>query len=402
MGLILISSLTLHQPPRGRDVDLISDIRAWAFEQNLWPALSPGQGHASLIAVREIYKVEQVQLSLRAYLLVPCKNLCGVEERCARHCQHLIQEWAGSAVDARMIIEGYDHKNQRSLGRVILKTIAPVTLRYWSRQQKLIALTQTVNAHDHRLHLLQLVAPDQVDHLQEFNRAEQALTSKTSSRDPQSKARGQQISESTMTLRYYDTLDLGSFTGRSDAVEGATKFVDLDGDRRIELVAPLKSLVHLTPFPLAVPTPYRLTPQGLHVDTQLISATSPKISELRTWILSRRPQESRSETSKAQTSPRASQRSSQELLAATMRRAKEVYIYAAQLCLKSQCDAAERLVQFAYPQHEVVQRIWKQLRTYIAKSTKVKAWVSVTPPDHPFSALDQSATSQGISSTKSP
>jgi hypothetical protein len=134
MGLILICSLTLNQTPKSRQLDLISDIRAWAFKQkNFWPHLSEDQGHISLIAVREIYKIEQAQLLLRVYLLMPCRNLCGLDKTCARQCQQMIKDWTGDSVDARLLIDGFDLKNNRSLGRVTLKTIAPVKLRYWSR-----------------------------------------------------------------------------------------------------------------------------------------------------------------------------------------------------------------------------------------------------------------------------
>ena len=120
MGLILICSLTLNQPPKGSELDLISDIRQWAFQHKLWPNLSQEQDHTSLIAVREVYQIEQAQLLLRVYLLTPCRNLCGVGENCARHCQKLIKEWKGNAVNARLLIEGFDLKNNRSLGRVTL------------------------------------------------------------------------------------------------------------------------------------------------------------------------------------------------------------------------------------------------------------------------------------------
>jgi hypothetical protein len=200
---------------------------------------------------------------------------------------------------------------------------------------------------------------------------------------------------SSLTLRYYDNLSLGPFSGISEAKEGATKFVDLDNDQHIELVAPLKSLVHLTPLPIAVPTPYRLTPQGLSVDTQLISATSPPNSELRTWIMNRlalsiqEPKTSGAEN----TSGTSRERSPQKLLLKTMMQAKVIYVYAAQLCLKSMCDEGEKLIHFAYPQHEVVLRVWEQLRDYISVSTDMSSSGRPTAP-HPFSALDQASVYQ--------
>jgi hypothetical protein len=395
MGLILICSLTLNQTPKSRQLDLISDIRAWAFKQKIWPHLSEDQGHTSLIAVREIYKIEQAQLLLRVYLLMPCRNLCGLDKTCARQCQQMIKDWTGDSFDARLLIDGFDLKNNRSLGRVTLKTIAPVKLRYWSRQQRLIALTQVVNAQDHRLHLIQLVEQNQVDHLQEFKRSSDAGDTQESKKSSMSKELRDLNVSSSLTLRYYDNLSLGPFSGISEAEEGATEFVDLDNDQHIELVAPLKSLVHLTPLPIAVPTPYRLTPQGLSVDTQLISATSPPNSELRTWIMNRlalsiqEPKTSGAEN----TSGTSRERSPQKLLLKTMMQAKVIYVYAAQLCLKSMYDEGEKLIHFAYPQHEVVLRVWEQLRDYISVSTDMSSSGRPTAP-HPFSALDQASVYQ--------
>ena len=77
--------------------------------------------------MRQIYKIEQNNLKLDAYLLVPCLEICGQSASCAQSCQSHIQSWQGESSQALLMIEGYDTKTKSSLGRLVLKDIAPIS-----------------------------------------------------------------------------------------------------------------------------------------------------------------------------------------------------------------------------------------------------------------------------------
>lgn len=370
----LISGLTIHQPAERESRDQISALRQWALQQKLWPELDQLTDHTRLIAVRQVYQEVQEGLRLKAFLLTPCRNLCGDGEVCARQCQTLIKEWDGVGGDARILIEAHDLKRDQSLGRITLRTVAPLKLRYWSRKQRLIALTQEVSSDDHRLHILQLVTPREVDALSEMSRA-QLTSSKGSDASPTPPQEGE--APDGLQLRYYDSLELGSFSGLSSAQSGATQFIDLDGDQSVELIAPLESLVHLTPIPIAVPTPHRLTSSGLSVDRELIQAEIPRSNELRGWILQR-----------TQTSSASQGVQGPHDTAEVLRGAEPLLIHAARLCLVSRCDRGEELISFAYPQHTVVLRVWRQLRERVSQSAHPERERNGSD-DHPFSVLDQ-------------
>ena len=158
IGLILLLSWSLYPKRHLSQVNHLSEMREWALKSALWPDLGEGES-TPLIAVRQIYETEQSQLRLKAYLLAPCTSLCGAQESCARHCQSLILEWDGQSPDARLVIEGYDLKERHALGRVTLKQVAPIELRYWSRKQRLIALIQSHSQSNKTLQLIKLGTP---------------------------------------------------------------------------------------------------------------------------------------------------------------------------------------------------------------------------------------------------
>jgi hypothetical protein len=330
--VVLLVSFSLYHHERGPSLDRLTEIREWALKQRLWSNLADEDG-VPLIAVRHIYNVEQNQLRLNAYLLVPCRAVCGVGSSCARQCQSLIQNWRGHSTQARLMIEGYDLKKDQSLGRLILDEIAPIKLRYWSRKHKLISLIQDVSSHERTLHVIKLKASHGSEH--------------------------------TPYLSYYDRLSLGSYHGFESPLEGSVTFRDLNGDGQIELLAPLESLVHLRPISVFVPTPYKLTDKGLQIAPELIALESPKQNELRQWLLSLRGNDEQS---------------------ITMSKVKRVLSFGLLLCLKDQCKRGDELIGYAYPQHTAVIQLWGQLRRYTNRPHH--AYSNQEKSDNPYSALD--------------
>lgn len=340
--LVLLVSFSLYHHNHGQSVDRLTEIRQWALGQNLWSNLDRSETEP-LIAVRHVYHIEHNQLRLSAYLLVPCKSVCGEGSSCARRCQSLIQQWNGPPTSARLMIEGYDLKHDRSFGRLLLDEIAPVKLRYWSRKYKLISLIQEISPHERTLHIIQLKSTG--DQTSSSSKAQTPLP---------------------LRLTYYDQLELGSYHGLESPLEGSVTFRDQNGDGQIDLLAPLETLVHLRPTSVFVPAPYALTEQGLTIAPHMINVKAPKQNELRQWLVSLRGDDT------------------QDI---TMAKVKKIFSFGLLLCLKDQCQRADELIGYAYPQHSTVIQLWGQLRRYATRPHQSQS--HLTPQKDPYSALDQ-------------
>ena len=336
--IILVSSLTFTTSMLHTRPDLITDIRLWVQEQSIWPDLENSPEQTPLIAVRQIYETQQSKLLLRAFLLIPCQSLCGAGDSCARHCQELITRWEGGTSDAKLMVEGEDLKTGQKLGRVLLDTVAPIELRYWSRRHQLIALLQTVNHDDHRLHLIKLQEIEQTT----------------------------QPTRSSSKLIYSYQLKLGPFTGRSQASEGQTSFVDIDRDGRVELIAPSPLFAQLTPVSLSVPIPYRLgdQPGDVTFAPELIQVQPPNAPEMRQWLVKQRGGDEAAST------------------VGSWSQVKKVFTQALLICLQGNCAQGEELIRFAYPQHDTLLRTWDQLKLRLEQSSE-----PATTSPHPFSIL---------------
>ena len=352
---ILLISLSFYQTRQVGHQDQLAEIRQWALQQKLWPALSQ-QDPPALIAVRQIYKVEQNNLKLNAYLLVPCQEICGQSASCARSCQSHIQSWRGESSQALLMIEGYDTKNTSSLGRLVLKETAPIKLRYWSRKHSLIALIQSKSEQEHTLHLLKLK-----------QRESPAL-------ENPSKLGSQPLKY----LEYYDRLNLGPFHGEESPLEGSVSFRDINVDGQLELLAPLEGLVKLKPMAIFLASPYELSPKGLKLAPHLIKLTPPKPDELRNWLLAVRGTDEE---------------------AMSNQKIKATLSFGLLLCLKGpeHCEKGADLVFYAYPQHDHVHRLWAQLKRFVERSQdqshfQAKAQIqkqNASKPSAPYSILDQ-------------
>ena len=356
---ILLISLSFYKNRQAGKQDPLSEIREWALQQQLWPNLAQ-QDPPALIAVRQIYKIEQNNLKLNAYLLVPCPEICGQSASCAQSCQNQIQSWQGESSQALLMIEGYDTKNTSSLGRLVLKDIAPIKLRYWSRKHSLIALIQTKSEQEHTLHLIKL--------------KQKGSTALDSDLPSNAQSSTQSNTEPNNYLEYYDQLNLGPFHGEESPLEGSVSFRDINTDKQLELLAPLESLVKLKPMAVFLPSPYELGELGLKLAPHLIKLTPPKPDELRNWLLAVRGTDE---------------------VAITNQKIKATLSFSLLLCLKGPklCDKGADLVSYAYPQHEHVHRLWVQLRRFVENSrgqTQSQAKMqSQNKPTSPYSLLDQ-------------
>ena len=354
--ITLLISWSLYSPQRDHEQNKLAEIRTWALDQAVWPQLSQRETDP-LIAVKEVYSVEQSQLSLKAYLLVPCESLCGQTEACARHCQTLMIDWGGKSPQARLMVEGYDLKTRSSLGRLVLDQVSPIELRYWSRRHLLISLIQTMSSEEKTLLLIKLIPKDK-------------LQSSPPTKERRQREAHQEEHEQQLQLSSYDSLSLGPYHGHESPLEGSVSFRDLDGDDQVDLIAPLEYLVHLKPLQLFVPTPYRLTAQGIKQAPELINVIPPSNDQLREWILAIRGEN--------ETEP-------------TISRAKRLFSFGLLLCLKGEFDKADQLIRFAYPQYPPVLHLWDQLRAHLALNQNEERGsngLHSTPPD-PYSVLDQ-------------
>ena len=182
-----------------------------------------------------------------------------------------------------------------------------------------------------------------------------------------------------MLIEYYDHLGLGPFK-EGERGQRAIIFRDLDQDQRVELIAPLESSARLTPLPILIPVPYRITDQGLRLEPALIQASAPERNKRRSWLLAHQREQLLDQPESL--SPRSE-------LAHIFSQAQEIYRYAALLCLKAKCDQGDELIYFAYPQHDLLLRMWEQLKRCILNPQPHTPHRSTLKPssEHPFSIL---------------
>lgn len=347
---LLILSMSLFVSQRKRRLDPLTEIRVWALQQNLWPQLLKESQKTPLIAVRQVYEVDQQGLKLSAYLLVPCVELCGSSPGCERTCQQYIQHWSGHSSQAHMMIEAYDQKHQESFGRLILDEVAPLKLRYWSYKHKLLALIQSRSETDQLLHLIHVKA-------RQFQfKAEDMESTVAGDLAHEKKASEQDINR--FYLEYYDHLELGPHHGLEAPLEGSVSFRDLNGDGQVDLLAPFEGLVHVKPNTWFLPTPYEMTDQGLKLAPNMIQLSPPQTDDLRSWLLSLRG-------------------SDDEALKDS--HIKSTLSFGLLLCLKGECDYGEELMYYAYPQQRNIHQIWAQLRQYVEKSKIQKSSKNTNP-----------------------
>ena len=358
-SIMLLISWSLYSPERSDHQNKLAEIRRWALSNSLWPNLTRSDP-PPLIGVREVYQVEQAQLRLNAYLLIPCEEVCGATANCLRHCQTLMVDWEGQSSKARLMIEGYDLKQERPLGRLILDHVSPVELRYWSRRHGLISLIQTRSAREKSLILLKLRSDEQA-------RRDQMDSKGHKGGHPTE----QPTTEPALWLTKYDELSLGPYHGQESPLEGSVSFRDLDGDDQVDLIAPLERLVHLKPLQIFVPTPYRLTERGLRRAPDLINVISPRSDEIREWLIALRGENE---------------------VKPSIERIKRLFSFCLLLRLKGEGERADQLVNLAYPQYPPVLHLWSQLGEHLRLETDQDNAAKREPPPlkiDPFSALDK-------------
>ena len=364
-SIMLLISWSLYSPERNDDQNKLAEIRRWALSELLWPNLTRSDP-PPLIGVREVYQVEQAQLRLNAYLLIPCEEVCGTTENCLRHCQTLMVDWAGQSSEARLMIEGYDLKQGRPLGRLILDHVSPIELRYWSRRHGLISLIQTRSAREKSLILLKLRSNQQA------HREQIDSKGRPYQRSSKESLTGEKpTDDQALRLTKYDELSLGPYHGQESPLEGSVSFRDLDGDDQVDLIAPLEQLVHLKPLQIFVPTPYRLTEKGLRRAPDLINVISPKSNEIRQWLIALRGENE---------------------VKPSIERIKRLFSFCLLLQLRGEGESADQLVSLAYPQYPPVLHLWSQLGEHLRLETARDKMTKQEPPTlktDPFSALDK-------------
>lgn len=224
--------------------------------------LHPPQHPAQIIAVREVHQQHIKDLQLTAYWVTPCSSLCGPQATCAQSCQDRITQWKGILPKGAMLLDAYQsiHHNKtlnrdeikdldavRFLGRVALPHMGEIQVIFWSKTQKLLALTQKSEVDES--HILYL-----------FKATEQGLN-------------------------LVAHLQLGRLGYNVSQLKELIEFKDLDDDGRVELIAPDPRFTLLLPQAINVSMVYKITKKGLVVKPQLIQGNIPELTELRTWLL---------------------------------------------------------------------------------------------------------------------
>ena len=227
--------------------------------------LYPPQHPAQIIAVKEVHQQQFKKLEVTAYWVAPCTSLCGMHSTCAQMCQEKMQTWDQPLSKGSMLIDAYllmDKKqvpstppqiqqvNKVFLGRVALSHLGDIKVVFWSKKQKLLALTQKSQL-------------DQTQQLYIFKSQKDGL-------------------------KLITQLPLGDLLTHASQTSDVVRFRDLNDDGYVELIAPDPRFTFLRPQAIHVSMVYQITTQGLVAKPQWIPAQIPEFKHLRKGLLAKR------------------------------------------------------------------------------------------------------------------
>ena len=278
-----------------------------------------GAAHAQI----GVKLLEQEELSgglLSTYLVVPCEVICGHDESCERLCQRQVMSWIPaqhSAPEARYLIV-FEGLEGQQLGHFFRSATGQVRALSWLPREALLTVTHRTGEGCCESVLI-------------YRGKEQSST--------------QDTSPAVMSLLVEHPLH--SLSAFDSLGEPTLKVDDIDEDNSPEWHLYDPRFATLTPRPIKLTLPFQLDPEGLKLNKRMIRSLPPELNERRAWLIDLLQ---RAPSSDSPAPAGVSGALFEELL---------------RLCIKGYCAEADELVALAYPQSELAQAFWDQLKRHI-------------------------------------
>lgn len=312
-SLILIMGLRISSHGYDQATTTLKEIRALT---------RASQGRAqSQIGVKLINQSAIGEGLLSVYLTVPCEVICGYGDECERTCQRQVAGWdpaRHSAPLAKYYLE-FSTPQGGTLGHVFRPAKGHIRALNWSPRYRILTIShRTGQGCCESVSLYQVHAD--------------------------SAQRGR-----AAALSLKATHQLYSLSAFSAAGEPELTIDDLDEDDEPEWYLYDERLATLTPRPLKLKLPYHLTEAGLTLNSRLIRSSPPSLQERRQWILDHLKESSEPEGP------------------TPVGLSEPLFKALIKLCVKGYCVEADELAKLAYPQSEIAQAYWLQLKGHITR-----------------------------------